>query len=279
MNYQHIYHAGNFADVFKHWILSLVLQSMHKKDNAFVYIDTHAGSALYNLSSAKAKMTEEAKAGIAALWESPLNLSDSLKNYLDLVKKFQLYPNELRFYPGSPYIAHSLLRAQDRMLLNELQANEAQLLKHEFRRDSPVSVHSQNAYQWLIATLPPKIARGVVFIDPPYENPNEYEQILKLLISSLKRWRQGIYVIWYPVIKNQKLAVLLRGLKDAGIDKVLNTQLSIHSEDSPIGLNGSGMLIINPPWKLEEQINESIETLWTSLSPNQKGGYRVSSSP
>ena len=275
MNYKHSYHAGSFADVLKHWVEMLIVQNLQKKETPLIYIDTHSGSGLYDLESESARMTNEAKAGIETLWNTQAKLTPSLLSYLEIIRKFQPNSTELRYYPGSPHVARSILRPQDRMLLNELHPEEAALLKEEFRQDSQVSVHSQNAYQWLLGALPPKIPRGLILIDPPYENPEEYDQLSKLVMSSLLRFRQGIFALWYPITQKSGMPKLRQTLKDASIDKILDIQLNVHDFDSPIGLNGSGMLIINPPWQLDTQIEESLGVLWEILSPKKKGGFSV----
>lgn len=272
MNYRHAYHAGSFADVFKHYVLVLLIKSLLKKATPFTYIDTHSGRGFYDLSSELSEKTAEAKSGIQLLWDAKLK-SESLQSYLRIIKGFQSDHQNLRYYPGSPKIVHSLLRAEDRMILNEFHPEEARLLKNEFKKDKRVSVHAQNAYQWLSGAIPPSTNRGLVFIDPPYEKPNEYPELLKLLKMALKRWKNGTYALWYPMTKDQRLKPFYAGLKEAGITEILNTQLNVYETDSPIGLNGSGVLIINPPWQLEEQLKLDLKELWGILSPERKGGF------
>jgi len=268
VNYRHAYHAGGFFDVFKHYVLMLLIQSLKQKEAGFTYIDTHSGSGLYDLKFSS--KTLEAENGIHLLWNSKLKLTDSLQEYLDLIKKFQA-DNKLEHYPGSPAVVRSLLRAQDQMILNELHPEEAHNLKKLFGRDKQVHIHTQDAYHWIKGIIPPNPPRGLVFIDPPYEQKNEYEQLVKLLITSLKHWRQGVYAIWYPITKEQPLKKFYAELNKAGIE-YLNTQLSVYNEDSPIGLNGSGMLIVNPPWQLDLKLKENLPLLWKILSPEGKGG-------
>ncbi|HYF97571.1 MAG TPA: 23S rRNA (adenine(2030)-N(6))-methyltransferase RlmJ [Coxiellaceae bacterium] len=275
MNYKHSYHAGNFADVFKHWVLMLSIQQMQQKEAPFVYIDTHAGSGIYDLSSEFSKKTNEAELGIKALWSSKIDLTASLQDYLKLIKNLPHNAKKLCCYPGSPMLVQNLLRPNDQILLNELQPSEAASLKKRFHNDMRARVYSQDAYQWLLSVIPPKLKRGLVLIDPPYEQSTEYEQLLKLLTHALKRWQNGSYMIWYPLTKNHKFSQFYQAVKKLVPNDTLNVQLSIYEADSPLGLNGSGMLFVNPPWQLAEQIQTGIQPLWEVLSPSKKGRWNV----
>lgn len=273
MNYNHSYHAGNFADVFKHTILMSLIKSMQRKENAFCYIDTHAGTGLYDLSSLAAKKGKEYAAGIGLLLKQKTPI-DSIKTYLDCVQKFNPQP-VLRYYPGSPSIAQSLLRSQDRMVLTELHPRVYQTLKDRFAHDKQVTTQSLDGYQSLKAFLPPKERRALILIDPPYEQPNELAHIASILPLALKRFATGVYAIWYPIKDRPPIERFYQTLKDSIEQPILITELSIYPETSAQHLNGCGMVIINPPWQLDDQINSYLPQLWSILSPQGLGQQRV----
>lgn len=279
MNYRHSYHAGNFADVFKHVVLVALLQSLQRKETAYCYVDTHAGTGGYDLHGREAKKTQEYTSGIARILKQKKNAPAEIQAYLAAVQSVNSMESNMkdtpRFYPGSPCIARHLLRSQDRMILMELHPEDVLLLKQEFSGDKQVAVHEEDGYLGLKAFIPPKEKRGLVLIDPPYEQQHEIDQITKTLKMALKRWETGIYAIWYPLKEkyfNQNFHRRLNFLKN---EKVLFAELSIYPEDSPITLNGSGMAIINPPWQLAEKLQVLLPWLWRALSPEKTGGFRI----
>ncbi len=277
MNYRHAYHAGSFSDVLKHFVLMLIIQELQQKKPGFCYIDTHAGTGCYDLSSALAQKTLESDSGIKLLWNKS-GLTGAIQDYLNLVQRFSKEHSshsEMITYPGSPCIARALLRPQDRIILNELHPEEAITLRKFFRGDAQVHIHSHNAYFWLKGMIPPAERRGLVLIDPPYEREDEYQELLKLLLMSAERWPTGIYALWYPITPDQKLEAFSRSLKKSGLRNVLNIQLSLADPDSPSGIIGSGLVIINPPWQLESKLNESLKILWSALSLKKQGAYQI----
>lgn len=258
MNYRHIFHAGNFADVFKHAVLSLLLKSLHRKDKPFCYLDTHAGAGRYDLTSAAAQKTGEFRAGIARLWkEAP---APELADYLAAVRALN-DGDALRFYPGSPRIARFFLRPQDRAVLLELQPEEGARLKNEFAGDRQVTVQAQDGYAGLKAFLPPPERRGLVMIDPPYESDKEWDQVVEELRLAHARWDSGMYALWYPIKDRAPVERFQRQLVASGIRKVLLVELSPYPEDTAFRLNGCGMLVVNPPWKLEESLDALLPLL------------------
>lgn len=268
MNYRHSYHAGGFADVFKHIVLVALLQALQQKEKGFCYIDTHAGIGRYDLHSKEAQKTQESQSGIARLLTAT-NPPTLIQNYIDCVKSFN------HFYPGSPCIARYFLRPQDKMILSELHAQDIQLLKQEFKNDPQVAVHHMDGYEALKAFLPPTERRGLVLIDPPYEKNNEFETIEKALQTALRRWATGIYAIWYPVKDRPSINRFQHTLKEKGIENTLWLELSIYPDDAPVSLNGSGVAIINSPWQLDKTLSEILPWLWRCLSPNGLGSYRI----
>lgn len=273
MNYSHSYHAGSFADVFKHTLLVSLIQSMQRKDNAFCYLDTHAGIGVYDLSSLAAQKTKEYQSGIKLLLQQQ-DAYDFLSTYLNCIKKVN-FESFLHYYPGSPCIVRSLLRPQDRMVLSELHPKAYQTLKDQFARDKQASIHLLDGYQSLKAFLPPKERRGLILIDPPYEKPDEFTQLTTVLPEALKRFATGVYAIWYPIKDRAPLERFYQSLKETIPQPILIAELSIYPETTAQHLNGSGMLIINPPWQLDVQIQSYLPRLWSILSQNNLGQQRV----
>lgn len=278
MNYRHIYHAGNFADVFKHIVLIALLEALSRKEKPFCYIESQAGAGLYDLTSGQASKSKEFTTGIEKLFRLEEAKSSKMpwiiQKYLDLVKSIN--PNDkLIAYPGSPLIAATLLRPEDRMILVELRPDDAELLRHEFYSDKRVAVHQSDGYQALKAFLPPKENRGLVLIDPAYEENDEVEKIANALTIASKHWRNGLYAIWYPIKEPRLVRNLFKALTKLPQDEILIAELSIYPEDSRFALNGSGLAIINPPWNFDQQLKTILPWLWKKLSPEKTGGYRV----
>jgi len=264
MNYRHTYHAGNFADVFKHVVLIALIQSLLQKDTAFCYLETHAGTGFYDLFSAAAQKSREFDNGIKKIFAA--NYPPALiQDYLSCVKKLN-QPNKLRYYPGSPYFAQQFMRSCDRIVLSELHLADAQTLKKNFTREKNIAVHHQDGYQSLKAFLPPKERRGLVLIDPPYEKNNELMSLPQILAQALKRWETGIYALWYPIKTRQQMMPFYRALKTTIQRPFLTVELCIHFDEIATQLNGSGIVIINPPWQLDQQLENVLPWLSSTLS-------------
>lgn len=279
MNYRHAYHAGNFADVFKHIILVALVQALTQKENAFCYLDTHAGTGYYDLLSEPAQKSKEFGLGIEKIFRAK-NPPPLIKQYLHCVQKInnQLSKSiiaSLRYYPGSPYIMRHFLRHQDRMVLTELHPQEYQLLKNAFLDDQQVNVQLLDGYKGLKAFLPPKERRGLILIDPSYERPHEFLDVMAGLQLALKQFETGVYAIWYPIKDRAPIERFQLALKENIRRPILITELSIYPENIPTHFNGCGMVIINPPWKLEQQMKQILPWLWKVLSINNQGGYQI----
>ncbi|MHB8621775.1 MAG: 23S rRNA (adenine(2030)-N(6))-methyltransferase RlmJ [Sulfuricaulis sp.] len=272
MNYRHIFHAGNFADVVKHAVLAGVLKSLQRKDASFFYLETHAGSGRYDLTSAAAQKTGEYRDGILRLWAAPP--LPGLADYLTAVHAMNT-DGSLRYYPGSPWIARFFLRPQDRMVLLERQPDEAAQLKTAFADDRQVSVAAQDGYAGLKAFLPPKEKRGLVLIDPAYESDQEYAQVVEGLRLAHARWSSGIFAAWYPIKSRPPVARFHRTLVATGIRKILVVEFSPYPEDSSFRLNGCGLAVVNPPWKLEEMLQTLLPKLLAVLAQHPAGGCRA----
>ncbi len=263
MNYRHGYHAGNFADVFKHLVLISLLQSLLRKNKPFFYLDTHAGRGQYELFSEMAQKTFEAQNGIIKLMAGDMNdMPATVKVYIDILKNSG-YPD---IYPGSPLVANAFLRETDRMGLIELQEDEAFFLKNLFKGEKRVAVHQQNGYQGIKALLPPLERRGLILIDPPFEKENEWDEILNALQIACKRFSTGIYAIWYPIKALNRVKKFLQSEILHGLSNVLSVEFCIYPEDTPLTLAGSGMLIINAPWQLDAELNAWLPWVWNKLA-------------
>ncbi len=276
MNYRHSFHAGNFADVFKHAILIGLIESLKTKQTPFCYFDTHAGSGRYDLRSEEAKKTREHESGVLRLLGAT-RLPATLHVYLNLVRA--LNPSnatELAVYPGSPLIASLLMREQDRAILCETQPDEAKALKALFAGDARVGVHHRDGYAALPALTPPKERRGLALIDPPYEaQDDEFRAIEAALDSALQRWPSGMYAVWYPIKLRQQVLPFKRWFERKKIPNVLNAQLLLHPDNSALRLNGCGMAIVNPPWRFDQQLDGLLATLREHLVQGRFGQHEI----
>jgi 23S rRNA (adenine2030-N6)-methyltransferase len=269
VNYRHAFHAGNHADVLKHATLARVLAHMLEKPKPFLFLDTHAGIARYDLEADEARRTGEADDGIRKLWALD-PAPPSLKSYLSLVKRINR--EDLRWYPGSPGIARLLLRPEDRIELCELHPQDSQALKRATAGDKRVTVRREDGYHALKALLPPPERRGVVLVDPPFEDKDEAEQLIKGMRHALKRFATGTYLIWYPVKDRPPVEALHEALKATGARRQLVAELWMSPPLSPMILNGSGLVIINPPFKLETWLKEALSTLTATFNAHD---YKV----
>jgi 23S rRNA (adenine2030-N6)-methyltransferase len=275
MNYRHAFHAGNFADVFKHAILIGLLEGLKAKQTPFCYVDTHAGAGRYDLRSEQARKTREYESGVVRLLHAT-RLPGPLHIYLNLVRALNNGSHDLAIYPGSPLIASLLLREQDRAVLCEMQPDEAQQLKALFASDARVGVHQRDGYAALSALLPPKERRGLVLIDPPFEaQEDEFRAIESALGAALARWPTGTYAIWYPIKLRQHTVRFQRWFATKKIPKVLCAELLLHPDNSALRLNGCGMVIVNPPWKFERTLEELLPVLRSHLVEGRFGQHRI----
>lgn len=279
LNYRHAYHAGNFADVFKHAALIALLESFKAKPTPFCYLDTHAGRGIYDLGGEQALKTREADEGIRRLLALP-DLPASLRTYVDRVRALNRQNGEqgIRHYPGSPLFADFLLREHDRAVLCELQADEARALRSLFRDRKSFQVHQRDGYEALPALLPPREKRGLVLIDPPFEaQKDEFRLIQKALDAALARWPTGRYAVWYPIKLRQDIRPFHRWLKQRCSGKALIADFLLQPDNSGLRLNGCGLAIINPPWQFEHTLDEMLTVLCAHLVPGQGGGKRIDS--
>ncbi len=275
MNYRHGFHAGNHADVLKHVVLLGLIAALARKDSAMFVLDTHAGRGRYRLDGEQAGKTGEAAGGVERMLATfPRSAPPAIGRYLDAIRRDNA-DGRLQLYPGSPWLAAQALRPQDRLACCELQSEEAGALRALFAADPRVGVHQRDGYQALAALLPPKEKRGLVLIDPPYEAQlAEFDTALAALRRSLERWPTGIYALWYPIKLRRALGHFQRQAAALPARQVLLAELLVRPADSPLRMNGSGMLILNPPWQYEQELQQALPKLVDALQ-EQDGSWRL----
>ncbi|MEO7064008.1 MAG: 23S rRNA (adenine(2030)-N(6))-methyltransferase RlmJ [Dokdonella sp.] len=277
MNYRHAFHAGNFADVFKHALLVELLAMLQAKPAAICYVDTHAGRGHYDLHGDEAERTREYVDGVQRLVDAR-NLPSLLGQYVALVRSFGSNTRgALLQYPGSPAIAALLMRDYDRGILCELHEEEAAALRIALRGDTRFAIHQRDGYAAMNALLPPAQKRGLVLIDPPFEaQGGEYVHIQNALDNGLARWPNATYAIWYPIKLRETVIPFHRWLAShAGAHAVLVTELLLHADNSALRLNGCGIAIINPPWQLELRLHQWLPALGQLLKGKRDATWRI----
>jgi 23S rRNA (adenine2030-N6)-methyltransferase len=272
VKYRHAFHAGNFADVTKHVALVAALLRLTAKERPLFLLDTHAGRGCYEIDAA----TGEAQAGVARLLAAGSRQAHpALERYRALVAGMNA-DGKLRAYPGSPMIMAALMRAGDRAAICELQPAEVEALRREFRGDARFGVHLRDGFEALGALVPPPEKRGIALIDPPYEETElDFARVADALVAAAARWPQGVLAAWYPIKQGAVAARLQRRLVDAGLRRVLVAELCVHPDDSRAGLNGSGLVTVNPPWKLDEDLRQLLPPLHAALAERGAGRTRV----
>ena len=255
MNYRHIYHAGNFADVLKHAVLALVIEHLKLKAAPFRVVDTHAGTGLYDLSSEEAQKTGEWRDGIGRILaaDPPAEIAAILAPYLDVVRAGNGDGPLLR-YPGSPLIARRLLRPDDRLVVNEAHPEDAASLAALFAKDRAVRTLALDGWSALKALLPPKERRGLVLVDPPFEEQGEFKRLLDGLAAAYRRFATGTVIIWYPAKDVRAVRAFLAGAAALSIPKLLSAELFVAKPYADGALSGTGLLILNPPFTLEAKL-------------------------
>lgn len=268
MNYRHIYHAGNFADVFKHIILMRLMAYLKQKDKPFFMLDTHAGIGLYDLESEQAQKTGEAQAGVYRLrkMQAP---HPAVRAYLDMVGEFD------GLYPGSPKIMQRLMRPGDRMVANELHPEDRLSLAENLGRDHQARVEGMDGYLAMKALLPPAEKRGLVLVDPPFEVTDEFSRMVKGLVQAHERWATGVYAFWYPIKDRAVIRDYHNALRDTGIGKIAAADFYLRKPVDTGILNGCGMVFVNPPWTLKEELHTIMAGL-VPLLAEKSGSYHWS---
>jgi 23S rRNA (adenine2030-N6)-methyltransferase len=274
MNYRHIYHAGNFADVVKHAALVLLLNRLQQKEGPVFVLDTHAGAGRYDLTAAEAGKTLEYRDGIARIVDDAAAPAP-LAPYLEAVRAMNAGETGLRWYPGSPALIQAQLRPQDRLVAVELHPEEAQALEIGLGRDPRVSAIAGDGYTALKSQLPPKERRGLALIDPPYEVTDEFQRLVRGLGQAHRRWATGVYAAWYPIKHREPVAAFHQALVDSGLRRIIAVELLRRPDDDPDHLNGTGLIVVNPPWQFAETMADVLEYLLQRLGPAPRGRISV----
>ncbi|WP_426978311.1 23S rRNA (adenine(2030)-N(6))-methyltransferase RlmJ [Acinetobacter johnsonii] len=276
MNYRHHFHAGNFADVMKHVLLLQILTRLNQKDKPYRYIDTHGGAGKYDLSTSEAQKSGEFLNGIHRL----VKLDDSIKRnapegvqqYLKIVEKMREGSGK-GAYPGSPWFALEGMREIDKATIFEMQRDVFKQLYYNVR-DKRAGLHERDAYEGLFGVIPPKEKRGLVMIDPPYEvERKDFPQLVDLIATAYKKWPTGVFAIWYPIKDRATIDRFEKKMIKTGIRRQLICEVCVWPDDTPVGLNGCGLLVINPPWKFSEDADEALQWLFPHLRMSENGGH------
>jgi 23S rRNA (adenine2030-N6)-methyltransferase len=271
--YRHHFHAGNFADVFKHALLARLLVALGKKDKPYCYIDTHAGVGMYDLAHPWAQKNAEFRDGIERIWQRG-DSPDELEPYLEAVRAEN--PNgKLRRYPGSPAIAQRFMRAGDRMVLSELNKTDCAALRELFAGERRASVHLMDGYQSLKAHLPPPERRGLVLVDSSFDRAAEFDRLVEAFAEAHRRWATGVYAIWYPLMAPHAMRDFERDVGKTGIRKVLQLELEVRPENWRETLRGCGMLVVNPPFGFTDEARQIVAWLAPVLAHAGAGAHRV----
>lgn len=276
MNYRHHFHAGNFADVMKHVLLLQILSRLNNKDKPYRYIDTHGGAGKYDLSTSEAQKSGEFLNGIHRL----IKLDDSIKRnapegiqqYLKIVEKMRESFGK-GAYPGSPWFALEGMREIDKATIFEMQRDVFQQLDQNIF-DKRAGLHERDAYEGLLAVIPPKEKRGLVMIDPPYElERKDFPQLVELIAAAYKKWPTGVFAVWYPIKDRAMIERFEKKMFKTGIRRQLICEICVWPDDTPVGLNGCGLLVINPPWKFSEDADEALQWLFPHLRMQETSGH------
>lgn len=280
MNYRHAYHAGNFADVVKHVILSRIVEYLKRKDQAFRVIDTHAGIGLYDLRGTEAGKTSEWTGGISRVFDAvekseiPEAAIELLQPYLDVVRAVN-NGKELRHYPGSPLLTRHLLRKQDRLSALELHPQDAKKLTKLFDGDYQARVIELDGWLSLGAHMPPKEKRGLVLVDPPFEIEGEFDRLVDGLVKAYKRFPGGTYALWYPVKDRKETERFSKRLRETEIPKIMRIELAIRAPSLEPRLDGTGMIVVNPPYTLESEMQTLLPCLTKLLSEEKGSNFSI----
>lgn len=262
LSYRHAFHAGNFADVLKHSVLTLVLEYMTRKEKGFTYIDSHSGAGMYQLHDEYAQKTGEYKDGIAKILND--NVPAALEPYIELIKALNA-DGALSLYPGSPGIAKQLLRRQDSASLFEIHPTDISHLSEFCQRWRKANVNQKDGYQGVLSLVPPPSRRGVVLIDPPYEIKDDYQKAVNTIIKAYKKFATGTYILWYPVVKRDLVTEMIENFSASNVKNLLQVEFCLQADTDEYGMTGTGLFIVNPPWQLKQQLEQILPYLKTSL--------------
>ena len=273
LSYRHLFHAGNFSDVFKHALLARLLIALGAKEKPYFYLDTHAGTGRYDLGHEWAWKTREFETGIGKLWKRK-DIPEALEPYLEAVRA--LYPKgRLRYYPGSPLIVMALRRSDDRVLLSELNKTDFAELGTLLDGERHVSVKLADGYEVLKSSLPPKERRGLVLLDSSFDRAGEFRRLVKALKGAYAIWPTGMYAIWYPLMQADAMRVFAQDVQKTGIRKILRLEMKVRKSAVDGMMPGCGMLVVNPPWKFDAEAKPLLDWLRRALAIEGPGHSSV----
>ena len=266
LSYRHAFHAGNYADVLKHLVLTRIVKHLTNKAGPICYIDTHAGTGGYSLVSSEAKKTGEYNQGIGLLWGQK-KLPKPLAEYRALVQQFN-DGNTLRNYPGSPWLARQLLRAHDRVELCELHPKDHPRLAQLFSSERRVKCHFEDGFTRSLALVPPVERRGLVLIDPSYEVKHDYDKVVSHITALHKRFATGTYALWYPLVDVARIRRMEQAFVRSGMRNIELYEVALTDDHSQPGMTASGMIVVNPPWTLKQDVREALDCFAPLVSDN-----------
>ena len=271
LSYQHDYHAGNHADVLKHSALALLIEALKRKDAPFRVIDSHAGSGVYDLTSKMAQHGREFESG-AALVMSAADSPACIRPYLSVLRQLN-GDDALRYYPGSPQLARSLLREQDELELFELHPQAAAALRARYRGDRRVHIHDRDGFEGVVAVVPPPERRCIALIDPSYEQKEEFTRVGEVVAACHRRFASGVYVVWYPLIRHRGPDILIDAFRQLQLPRLFHVELEVAPTSD--ALRGSGLLIANLPYEVDDELAALLPWLERTLSRGARGSTRA----
>ncbi len=274
MNYRHAYHAGNFADVIKHVVLCRLLAYLRLKDKPFFVLDSHAGCGLYDLDADEARRTQEAQDGITRLNQAT-DVPFEIAAYLSLVRGLNPRSEDIVQYPGSPLIIRNFLRDKDRLFAVELHPEDVIRLRKALKNDYRIHIEARSGYEAIKALLPPQERRGLVLIDPPFEQTDEFQSLTKALGEAQRRWPTGIYAVWYPIKSRIPVDKFLNNVQGMAFKEAWVTELAPFSYSDLQRLNGCGLVLINPPYVLEAELRRILPWLCRLLAREAGASWRL----
>jgi len=291
MNYRHIYHAGNFGDVFKHILLIDIIRSLCRKEKPFAVLDTHAGAGIYDLQAPEARKKSEFVGGLAKIMGAT-DAPEPVARYLKIVRDFDTsetprrnspasldpsehHPDAPRCYPGSPALVAAVARKNDRLILVEKQPAVAAELRRGLKRDTRAVVHEMDGYNAVKAFVPPTEARGMVLIDPPYEQEGEYEKIYQSLEIGMRRWRQGTFCVWYPIKEPGAHEALMDRVRESRWSEACRVEIRVRPAVDVKSLVGCGLLVVNPPWGFSDTVKSVCPWLINRLAHPGSGRWSL----
>jgi len=273
LSYRHAFHAGNYADVLKHLVLVRILDHLLKKPGGVRYIDTHAGAGRYRLDSAEAQKTGEYRAGIGRLWERS-DLPDALARYVALVRMFNR-AGPLSAYPGSPWFARRLLRAQDRLDLCELHPRDFAVLQSAFSGARNIRCHPADGFAVSLGLVPPIERRGLVLIDPSYEIKQDYDGVVTHVQALHRRFATGIYMVWYPIVDASRGPRMDKAWRNSGMRRIDRYELSLTADRLQPGMTGAVVAVVNPPWGLAQAVEDALRCFAPMIGADGEPQFRV----